>query len=76
MTGPTLALFLLILASTGILTVLGVGLFRNAGRLVRAVKAFSSEAMPIVDEISGGLDAASRHMEDLAAAASSIRSRN
>ena len=76
MTGPTLAFLLLILASIGILCVLGIGLFRNTKRLVRAVGAFSGEAAPIVDDITAGLDAASRHVERLTVAASSLRSRD
>lgn len=76
MTGPTLAFLLLIFASVGILCVLGVGLFRNTMRLVKAVGSFSDEAMPLIDEISAGLEAASRHAEQLAVAASSFRSRD
>lgn len=75
MTGPTLAFVLLMLASFGILFVLGIGLFRNATRLVRAVVGFSEAAMPIMDEIVAGADAASRHVERLSVAASNLRSR-
>lgn len=75
MTGPTLAFFLLVLASCGILVVLAIGLFRNAMRLVRSVKGFSDAAMPIVDEITAGLDTASRHAGRLSAATSRLRSR-
>jgi hypothetical protein len=74
-TGPTLAFLLLFLASCGILFVLGIGLFRNTKRLIRAVGGFSDAAMPLVDEISAGVDAASRHAERLSAAASRLRSR-
>ena len=76
MTGPTLAFFLLVLASGGILVVLGIGLFRNTMRLLRAVGGFSDAAMPILDEITTGLDAASRHAERLSVAASSLRLRD
>lgn len=58
------------------ITVLLVGLARNGLRLLKAVGAFVDESMPVIDEITAGLDRAAQHAERLATAASSIRSRD
>ena len=75
MTGPAVAVLLLVLFSVGMVAVLLVGLARNGMRLVRAVAAFAEQAMPVVDEIGAGADAAAQHAERLGTAAAEIRFR-
>lgn len=63
------------LFALGMVVVLLVGLARNGMRIFRAGAAFAEQALPVVDEIGAGVDAASRHADRLATAAAEIRFR-